>query len=71
MTCNLRVEGNCTKPPNMWEISKCYFAVLYAAQSQIYIPNFLLQYKKLSHAICKEEREKQRHLVFTLNYILL
>lgn len=40
MTCNSRVVGNCTKSPNVWEINKCYFAVLHAACSQIYIPTF-------------------------------
>lgn len=59
----------------MWEISKCYFAVLYAAQSQIYIPDFLAFYTEVSHAIWKEEREKQTpcihfELYVTLNHFL-
>lgn len=79
MTCNLRVVGNCTKSPNVWEISKCYFAVLYAARSQIYIPNFLLQYKKLTLFENKKIKLLKRkpetpcihfELHFTLNHFL-
>lgn len=62
MTRNLRVVGNCKKSPTMGEISKRYFAILYAAHSQIYIPNFLLQYK--TYTVWKKEsvafKEKNR-----------